>query len=526
VNTEDAGFSFAGLYRVSKSIILRIKQRKKMKLLNLILLSALLSGCIWKADAQRRPVIGVSDASRDGKNAAVPRSYIDAVLQAGGIPVVIPLMYDEKKVLELLNAVDGVIFAGGGDFDPAYYNERPIPQVTGKINVPRDEFEMSLVHLAAARGIPVLGICRGLQLINIAFGGSLYQDLPAQYSNNSIKHRQKQPNDEASHAVYVEDHTVFADIVKERMLMVNSSHHQAIKKIAPGFRAAGKSPDQIVEVIEKVDGENWILGVQFHPEARVTRDQAMHRIFQRFIDEAGRQEKPDRTAKTVSVPKPPAGREPDPEPVSPPPVISVIDTQVIYRFVRDTQYIYVPADTVYLSVPDTKYIRMPADTVYVSDTVYLSVPEKTVSTSVPSPAPDPSKSDTVKTAFDTLLFTPGTPDAVTAKPDTSKSKKKEQKELQKKERKEAEEKQRQYQKEQMEKARQTKKIQKEKELQAKKALEEKEEQEKKAKKEQAEKDRQFKRQQKENAKQDKQELKKMEENKKQEDAGDVKTPAL
>ena len=81
----------------------------------------------------------------------------------------------------------------------------------------------------------------------------MYQDLPAQYYDNSIKHRQKQPNEESSHAVYVEDHTVFADIVEERMLMVNSSHHQAIKKVAQGFRVAGKSPDEIVEVIEKVD---------------------------------------------------------------------------------------------------------------------------------------------------------------------------------------------------------------------------------------------------------------------------------
>ncbi len=488
----------------------------------IIILSVLFVGCIWEADAQKRPVIGVSDASRDGKNAAVPRSYIDAVLQAGGIPVVIPVMYDEKKVLELLDAMDGIIFAGGGDFDPAYYNERPIPQ-TGNINVPRDEFEMKLVHLAAERSIPVLGICRGLQLINIAFGGSLYQDLPAQYYNSSIRHRQKQPNDEASHAVYVEDNTVFAGIVEERMLMVNSSHHQAIKKVARGFRVAGKSPDDIVEVIEKVDGENWILGVQFHPEARVVRDRAMRLIFQRFIEEAGRQEKPDRTVKTVPAPDPQIRRAPDPQPALPPQIIhkSVIDTQFIYKFVRDTQYIHAPADTVYISVPDTKYIQMPTDTVYVSDTVYISIPpEKTMpasGTSIPvsdTLRPVTNQSDTVKITSDTLVFTPGTPDAVTAKPDTSKSKKKEEKERAKKEKREAEEKQRQYQEEQIEKAKQHKKAQKEKEQQAKKALKEKEEQEKKAKKEQAEKDKQFKQQQKENEKLDKQELKKMEENKK------------
>jgi gamma-glutamyl-gamma-aminobutyrate hydrolase PuuD len=493
-------------------------------------------------NAQRRPVIGIADASKDGKNTAVPRSYIDAVLQAGGVPVVIPVIYDEKKVIELLNTMDGIVFVGGEDFDPAYYNERSIPQM-GRVNVSRDEFEMRLVHLAAERRIPILGICRGLQLINIAFGGSLYQDLPAQYYNNTIRHRQKQPNDEASHAVYVEDNTVFADIVKERMLMVNSSHHQAIKKVALGFRVAGKSPDEIVEVIEKVDDENWILGVQFHPEARVARDNAMRRIFQRFMDEAGRQEKPDRAIKTVSSPRPQVRRETEsepqvrreripepqirretesepqirreriPEPVSPPQVIykSVIDTQFIYKFVRDTQYIYAPADTVYISVSDTKYIQLPADTVYVSDTVYIAAPPKAVrNPDLPQPLPvrDKSKADTVEAVSDTLVFTPGTLDSVkiSTNPDTLRSKKKEEKAKMKKEKKEAEEKQRQYQKEQMEKAKQKKKMQKEKE-----------EQEKKAKKEQAEKDKQFKQQQKEKEKLDKKELEKKEEEKKEEE---------
>lgn len=462
----------------------------KGSIICIIILSVLFLGCIWEVDAQRRPVIGVSDASKDGKNAAVPRSYIDAVLQAGGVPVVMPMMYDEEKVLELLNTMDGIIFAGGGDFDPAYYNERPIPQM-GKINVPRDEFEMKLVRLAAERSIPILGICRGLQLINIAFGGSLYQDLPAQYYDRSIRHRQTQPSSESSHAVYVEDNTIFSTIVKERMLMVNSSHHQAIKKVAQGFRVAGKSPDEIVEVIEKVDGDNWILGVQFHPEARVMEDYTMRRIFQCFIDEAGSLEKPDRTLKTVSVPDSRIRHEPEPDPESalPPQIIykSVIDTQFIYKFIRDTQYIHAPADTVYIedtvfvSVPSVKYIQMPADTIYVSDTVFITTPEKVL----------PPASPSAQSTSDTLVYTPGTPDVVTTK-SVAKAKKKEEKERAKKEKREAEEKQSQYQKEQIEKVKQQKK-----------ALKEKEKLEKKAKKEQVEKDKQLRQQQEKNEKSDK-----------------------
>jgi gamma-glutamyl-gamma-aminobutyrate hydrolase PuuD len=469
--------------------------QKKVKAVRLILLSVLLAGVVLEMEAQRRPLIGVADASRDGKNATVPRLYIDAVLQAGGIPVVIPAMYEEKKVIELLHTVDGIIFVGGGDFDPAYYNERPIAQM-GKINVSRDAFEMKLVYLAAEHSMPILGICRGLQLINIAFGGSLYQDLPTQYNDKRIRHQQQQPYDEASHAVYVEPHTVFSGIVKDRRLMVNSSHHQAIKKVAHGFRVAGKSPDNIVEVIEKVDDNNWILGVQFHPEARVTKDHAMHLIFQHFIDEAARREKPDRTVKTASAPQ--AGRKSGAasqvtraqvsEPVSPPPQIMhkhVTDTTLIYKFIRDTQYIQAPMDTVYLSVPDIKYVQLPADTVYVRDTTYIAVSPEAANRASHAPWPssvsDPSSVPVVdqpaigalKSTSDTLLLTPGTLDSTTVSthPNTSRSKQKEAKAKMRKELKAAEKLQQQQQKEELAKARQQEKELKEKNAQEKKAAE-------------------------------------------------------
>jgi gamma-glutamyl-gamma-aminobutyrate hydrolase PuuD len=477
-------------------------------------------------DAERRPVIGISDMHKDGTNAAVPRSYVDAVLLTGGIPVVVPLMTDDEKIIELLNSLDGIIFTGGEDFDPVYYNERPIPQM-GKINAPRDKFDMKLLRLAAERGIPVLGICRGIQLINIAYGGSLYQDLSAQYYDNSVRHRQKQLKEEASHSVIVEDHTVFADIVRDRMLMVNSSHHQAIKDVAKGFRVAGKSTDKIVEVIEKIDDENWILGVQFHPEVRVTRDNAMRRIFQRFIDEAGSQEKPDRKIKTASVsriqteyetPKEtPVKRESAPAPTPQIVYKSVTDTQFIYKFVRDTQFIYTQADTVYISVPDKQvvYVR---DTVYIStsDTIYVSVPETKVPvTKTPKSVPptDTSKPETVKSAApDTLIYTPGTP--ITA-PVVEKKKNEEKKDA-RREKREAEEKEKQYRKELLEKAKQKKRELKEKELQKKKEQKELEEKEKFAKKEAIEKEKQFQREQKENAKLDKKELKEQEKQDKEE----------
>ncbi|MDR2148214.1 MAG: gamma-glutamyl-gamma-aminobutyrate hydrolase family protein [Tannerella sp.] len=246
----------------------------------------LLACCIFAIEAQKRPVIGIADTYKD-KTPSVPRTYVDAVLKAGGIPVVIPLMRDDSLLLDLLKSVDGVIFAGGGDFDPAYYHERPIPQM-GSINAPRDTFEIRLVRLAAEKKVPVLGICRGMQLINVAFGGSLYQDIPAQYYDKSVSHRQKTPASEPSHSVIVMDSTIFSEMVGDKILMVNSAHHQAVKRLADGFTIAGKSADGLIEAMEKIDSANWILGVQFHPEQLVNKDKTLLKIFQNFVGEAGK----------------------------------------------------------------------------------------------------------------------------------------------------------------------------------------------------------------------------------------------
>jgi putative glutamine amidotransferase len=234
--------------------------------------------------SQERPVIGIADTYRDG-TCYVSRTYIEAVLKAGGIPVVMPLIRDDSLIVELLKSIDGIIFPGGGDFDPAYYKEKPIAQM-GSINAPRDTFEIRLLHLASENNIPVLGICRGLQLINITFGGSLYQDLPAQYYDKSVAHRQKSSSNEPSHSVIVEDSTVFSKIVGDKILMVNSSHHQAVKRLADGFTISGRSADGIVEAMEKIDSANWILGVQFHPEQLVNKDKTLLKIFQEFIEKA------------------------------------------------------------------------------------------------------------------------------------------------------------------------------------------------------------------------------------------------
>ena len=461
-----------------------LSMKRRMKRIKKIIISAvLLLGCVFFSSAERRPIIGISDTHKDGTNAAVPRSYIDAVLMTGGIPVVIPLMYDDDEIITLINSLDGIIFTGGEDFDPAYYNERPIPQM-GTVNAPRDRFDLKLLRLTAERGVPILGICRGVQLINIAFGGTLYQDLQAQYSDKSIRHRQRQSNTEASHAVIVEDYTNFANIVKERMLMVNSAHHQAIKEVAKGFRIAGRSADKIVEVIEKIDDENWILGVQFHPEMRVTRDNAMRLIFQHFMEVAGSQDKPERTVRVASASR---STVREPELTSTPQIIykSAVDTQYVYKIIRDTQYVYMPSS-------DKQIIRK-------SDTTYLSAANSTTT-------PTSTVSKPVRTAekpADTLVYTPlEAATSVTKKSDASKS------EI-KKERNEAEEKEKQRRKELAE----SEKLKSKQKKDEAKKQKEKEKFEKKFTKEKA---KLLKQEQKEKAKKDKEALKAKEKQEKEE----------
>ena len=448
----------------------------KMKIgKRIILLSVLLISCVLWVNAQRRPVIGISDTHKDGTNAAVPRSYVNAVLLNGGIPVVVPLMNDDNELIELLNSLDGVIFTGGEDFDPAYYNERPIPQM-GTVNAPRDRFDIKLLNLAAERGVPILGICRGVQLINIAFGGSLYQDLPAQYHDTSIRHRQRQSNTEASHAVIVEDNTVFADIVKDRMLMVNSSHHQAVKDVARGFRVAGKSPDKVVEVIEKIDADNWILGVQFHPELLVTHDLAMRRIFQRFIEEAGETSISNRTVKPLIASRPLVDRDDSRELPSgnrqlssaTPEIVyrNIIDTQYIYKFIHDTLYVTLPTDTVYITINTTtvdiaSLASIPAETVNMPAADTTCIPTETIpvqpdTTCIPA---TPVFPQAVVITSDTLIYTPGiSAETKTKKSEVSKSnKKREEKEKEKYEKKLAKAKEKQFQQQQKENAKLDKK---------------------------------------------------------------------
>ena len=221
--------------------------------------------CSWSLSGARPPLIGVSESCDEGRG-RVTRTYVDAVQAAGGIPVVIPLMRDTACLSRLFERLDGLVLIGGGDVDPARFDAEPSAAL-GHVDTVRDAYDFALLDLALRRDIPVLGICRGEQLINVAFGGMLYQDLPSEYADRSVSHSQSLPSSEATHAVAVAEESLVRRITGSDTLWTNSFHHQAVRDVAPGFRATACTRDGVVEAIEPLDPRIRVLGVQFHPEA-------------------------------------------------------------------------------------------------------------------------------------------------------------------------------------------------------------------------------------------------------------------
>lgn len=191
------------------------------------------------------------------------KDYVSSVEKAGGVPL--PIICREKKSLDaVISAICGLLLSGGGDIDPCYYGEEPAPGL-GEICPERDELEIELARRALKRGIPVLGICRGAQVLSVAAGGSIYQDL-GKIGNKPLEHRQKAPRDHPYHEVKVEEGTLLWRILGERKkIRVNSFHHQSIKDPGRGFIVSAFAPDGVVEGVES-SLHPFAVGVQWHPE--------------------------------------------------------------------------------------------------------------------------------------------------------------------------------------------------------------------------------------------------------------------
>jgi putative glutamine amidotransferase len=212
--------------------------------------------------------------------------YVEGVAGAGGAPVVLPPVGDESAAEALIHSLDGLLLSGGSDLDPGYYGEEPVSEL-GVTLPERDAFEMALVGLALRRGMPVFGICRGMQVLNVALGGTLYQDLPSQWEQDPLKHRQDTPKWQPTHEVRVSEGSYIAEVMGRESVKVNSYHHQGIRDLAEGLIVTGRSSDGVIEAVEAEDlSERWLLGVQWHAEAMRGAGPQQESLFEAHVSAA------------------------------------------------------------------------------------------------------------------------------------------------------------------------------------------------------------------------------------------------
>jgi putative glutamine amidotransferase len=210
------------------------------------------------------------------------RAYAAAVTAGGGIPLLIPLGLSDEDLLTVVERVDGLVLPGGGDIDPTFYRGNWHDALRG-IDEDRDRVEITVAQQAAKTRKPFLAICRGFQVLNVALGGTLWEDLASQRPE-SIKHDYYQTGDRSnvSHAVEVNPDSQLASIVERETLPVNSLHHQGVRDIAPDLTVTAVAPDGLVEGLE-VEGHPFAIGVQWHPENLIQNDPAMLALFESLI---------------------------------------------------------------------------------------------------------------------------------------------------------------------------------------------------------------------------------------------------
>lgn len=233
-----------------------------------------------------RPLIGIPCSVRLNEGAPplyqANQAYCAALALSGGAPVLIPSIDDLDALRALFDSLDGLLLPGGADIGPSIYGARPHPRL-GAVDSARDRAELALAQWALAEQKPVLGICRGQQLLNVASGGTLFQDIPSEIPR-ALRHRVEQRNAMA-HTIDVEPDSRLADLLGTTRTMVNSLHHQALRDLAHGWQLTAQAPDGVIEGIERLD-HRFAVAVQFHPEELVPGHEASERLLQRFVTEA------------------------------------------------------------------------------------------------------------------------------------------------------------------------------------------------------------------------------------------------
>jgi len=234
------------------------------------------------------PLIGITTYRHSHEQGfpliTITEAYVQAVSQAGGCPVLIPLGIPEQQIHGILSRLDGALFSGGGDVDPARFGGEHHPEVNF-VDIDRDLIEIQLIQEVIHAGKPFLGICRGIQMINVALGGTLYTHIPDQLQG-AIHHPyiDGKPRNYLAHTVQVKAETLLFNILGQSHLNVNSMHHQGIDQLAPGLLASAFAPDGLVEGVELED-HSFGVAVQWHPEWLTTQE-SMRGLFKKFIEAA------------------------------------------------------------------------------------------------------------------------------------------------------------------------------------------------------------------------------------------------
>jgi putative glutamine amidotransferase len=239
-----------------------------------------------------KPLIGISPSPVENEMAhgqfrqyAVSDTYTRAVLAAGGIPVILPPHVE--SIDDLLDSLDGIIFSGGGDIEPSHWGEDPHPEAYG-FDKERDDFELQAIPKVVERDLPMLGICRGIQTVNVALGGSIVQDIPDQLpgANQHRQHIDGKMRDALSHSVAIkEGDNLLYRINGGTEMETNSFHHQALNRIGDGLEVVATSPDGVVEAVWNPD-MTFGLAVQWHPEMLAADHPEHAAIFQAFVQAA------------------------------------------------------------------------------------------------------------------------------------------------------------------------------------------------------------------------------------------------
>ncbi len=232
-----------------------------------------------------KPIIGIiSDVDVDFVS-SVKNDYVKAIEASGGTPILLPYSKKSETSDSFIELCDGFLFSGGNDIEPIRYGEETKPNC-GAIQLNRDDFEFRMFEKMIATDKPILAICRGMQVVNVAFGGTLYQDIPSEISTD-IQHRQTEARYEFSHFVKILGDTPLAAFIGENSIRANSFHHQAVKDLGEGLKVMAVAEDGIVEAIY-LPSERYLFAFQWHPELLQEKDGASRRVFESFISAAKR----------------------------------------------------------------------------------------------------------------------------------------------------------------------------------------------------------------------------------------------